>query len=342
MFELALIDNTRKSGLANGGWKYDAYPEIESLEANSTITIADLKGPGVVTCIHITQLWGAIEGPDRRKIAARGVILEMYWDDVETPAVRVPIADFFADGLGGAAKNFSSKFLEKVPHAYNCYIPMPFAKSAKIKLVNENDIPLKCYTFVEYETLPAWNENYGYFHATWSRSLETLHHDNCLHALHIDGEGQFIGRAYSIRTREPLFKGFAFICEANNEIRIDGAERPTIDYLGTEDAFGFSWSFREEFCGPLCGMNKILFDGNNAHLSIYRFLDTNKIRFSKSFDLRINWAYEWTTRTDFQNELKAAIAAGGAKVDYAMTHYWYQRHIGFPHADMQPLADRLK
>lgn len=40
---------------SNGGWKYDAYPELESLDAGRTITVADVEGPGAITHIHCTQ-----------------------------------------------------------------------------------------------------------------------------------------------------------------------------------------------------------------------------------------------------------------------------------------------
>jgi len=342
MFEKAKIDHTRKSKLANGCWRYDAYPELEPLNAHKSVTLADLRGPAVITCFHITQNFFRLKEPNRRAIAARGLILEIYWNGEETPSVRVPLGDFFADGLGGEANHFSSRFVEKVPEAYNCYIPMPFEKSALIKLVNETDINFHCYSFIEYETLPAWDESFGYFHATWNRMNFALGHDTDVPVLHIDGEGQLIGRAYSVITREPFFRGFHFVMEGNNEFRIDGEAMPSINYLGTEDSFGFSWGFNTEYCGPCCGMNKIATSEEENRLSVYRFMDANRIRFDRSLDLRINWCCEWVNVPVFQAKIREITAAGGGLVDYAVTHYWYQKQIGFDHAPMQPYAERIR
>ena len=58
----------RQIGFANSGWKYDAFPELKSLDAHRRITITAREGPGLITCIHITQLWGTIEGPMPRPL----------------------------------------------------------------------------------------------------------------------------------------------------------------------------------------------------------------------------------------------------------------------------------
>ena len=41
---------------AQRGWKYDAYPNLQSLDARTTITVADIKGPAQINTIHMTQM----------------------------------------------------------------------------------------------------------------------------------------------------------------------------------------------------------------------------------------------------------------------------------------------
>jgi hypothetical protein len=53
--EIILIKPDVQSHLANGGWKYDRYKELQSLDAGKRMTIADLKGPGMIRSIHITR-----------------------------------------------------------------------------------------------------------------------------------------------------------------------------------------------------------------------------------------------------------------------------------------------
>jgi len=344
------------TGMTNGGWALDAYPDLERLNAHSKITIADLKGPGVINCIHSTQHFAPDETDVdtdkiehiKRAMAARGIILEIYYNDVEIPAVRVPLADFFGDGCCGRAVYFGNQFIEKAPKSYNCFIPMPFEKSAKVVLINETDYDYNNYSFVEYSKLPEWDDSLGYFHATWERTAFQLNTKTQLPALSITGTGHLLGRSYSICTDEPLFRRFLFVMEANNEFRIDGEEEPRLNYLGTEDSFSFSWGFQKEYNGPYAGMNYINCDTDDdaphTMLSVYRFMENNVIRFQKSLDLNINWTQEnhFFVMKDFVEAMKTVVDNGAGWIDYALTSYWYQKEVGYPHKPMLPLEDRCR
>lgn len=65
--EIVLVKPDVQTHLANGGWKYDRYNEMQSLDAGKRMTIADLKGPGIIRSIHITR-----HPPE--EIASRGVV----------------------------------------------------------------------------------------------------------------------------------------------------------------------------------------------------------------------------------------------------------------------------
>lgn len=112
---------------------------------------------------------------------------------------------FFGDGCGGKAVHFGNRFIEKAPESYNCFIPMPFEKSAKVVLINETDYDFENYSFVEYTQLPEWDNSLGYFHATWERTAFQLNTQTKLPALFISGNGHLLGRSYSICTDEPFF-----------------------------------------------------------------------------------------------------------------------------------------
>ncbi len=341
---IAKIKNKHIFGSCNGGWAYDAYPEIETLDAGKSIRIADIEGPSVITNIHSTQHFisdDKLPEDMRRSMSARGVILEVYYNESSNPAVRVPLGDFFADGCGGKATHFSSLFVEKAPESYNCFVPMPFEKSARVVLRNDTPYNLANYSFVEFERLPSWEESLGYFHATWKRFAFQLHGETDQHFLHIDGTGHLIGRSWSICTDEPIFKGFNFVMEGNNEVRIDGNEKPIADYLGTEDSFGFSWGFQRPFSGLYNGINFVQ-NETPSMLSIYRFHGQNAIRFSKSLDWRIDWSHEFKTDKNFHKELTRLYTEGRLWIDYATTYYWYQENAGYEHEPLIPLEERIK
>ena len=343
-YDIARLDQSRRFGMTNGGWRYDAYPELESLDAGKAISIGEIEGPAVITNIHSTQhimLGGAAWTTSENEIIARGVILEIYFDDVEIPAVRVPLADFCADGCCGLAEEFSNLFVEKAPGAYNIFIPMPFRRSARVVLRNETEFDLMNYSFVEFERLQTWDESFGYFHATWQREAFQLHGSTDHHFFHVDGAGQLIGRSWSVCTDDPFFKEFHFVMEGNNEVRIDGEIRPSVDYLGTEDSFAFSWGFRKTHSGLYNGMNYIKSEVP-CMLSIYRFRDSNAIRFAQSIDWRVNWSYELTKNDEFQKRIESMRKEDRGWVDYATTFYWYQNTVGHHHRDLLNLEERSR
>lgn len=329
--DVAEIKPDIRTGFAHAGWKYDRYSDMPSLDAGKPMILADLKGPGIIRHLHCTR-----HQPEQ--LASRGVVLEIYFDGAEAPAVMCPLADFFGDGCNGESMNFSSKFIECAPWSYNCYFPMPFQKSARVVLRNDTEKDLMDYSFVEWESLPQWNDRLGYFHATYARKSFQLTKDSDETFFEVEGTGHILGRQFSVVTDEPLFGRFNTVMEGNNEIDIDGQVRQ-IDYLGTEDSFTFSWGFQETFAAERVGMTLVEL-GDVNRLSIYRFHDHMPIRFTKSLKWHINWQNEkfFTGNPKWH----AAAADDGCWIDYATVHYWYQTvPAGFKHEPLRPLADRM-
>ncbi|HBO45515.1 MAG TPA: hypothetical protein DD670_16605 [Planctomycetaceae bacterium] len=330
--DLAKIKPDVRTGFGNAGWNLDRYADLEPLHAGKTITLGDMKGPGVIRHIHMTR-----HRP--KELFARGIVLEIWFDDADEPAVRCPVADFFGDGCNGNSMYFTSNLIECAPWSYNCYIPMPFAKRARVLFRNDTDRDAKCYAYVEWESLPEWDESLGYFHATYNRKCFQLTKETDEPFFEVKGKGHVLGRQFSVVTDEPLFKGYMYVMEGNNEINIDGRERQ-IDYLGTEDSFTFSWGFQNTFAGLRAGM-PLVETGPLNQLSIYRFHDHMPIRFNKSLEWRINWSKErlFTRKPEWSE----AVERDGCWVDYATVYYWYQNQPGgFKHQPLDPPAERQK
>jgi hypothetical protein len=159
------------------------------------------------------------------------------------------------------------------------------------------------------------------------------------------GPGHLLGRQFSVTTDEPLFRGFSYVMEGNNEVEVDGRER-ALDYLGTEDSFTFSWGFRKTYAGRYAGMPLVEpgEGGRPASLSIFRFHDHMPIRFRRSLSWRINWGQERHMHgsKDFQEGIgRASSDPERCWVDYASVFYWYQGEPGgFSHAPLDPPAER--
>src|SRR5579875_3177317 len=108
------------------GWKISP---CLTLAPNSTTTLAEMTGPGVIQHIWITvdQKWW------------RRLILRVYWDDEESPSIEVPLGDFFCNGWCEAA-NVNSEPISVNPRGgFNSYWPMPFRRSARITVENLTD-----------------------------------------------------------------------------------------------------------------------------------------------------------------------------------------------------------
>jgi hypothetical protein len=329
--ELATLRPESKAGFANAGWASDRYPNLPRLDAKKSMLMADLEGPGVIRAIHSTK-------HAKRELAARGVVLLIYFDNAREPAVQCPLADFFGHGCNGESRDFSTNFIECAPDSYNCYIPMPFRKRAKIFLRNDTDTNFSNYSFVEWEKLPQWKKEYGFFHATYNRKCFQLGANTRETFFELSGSGQLIGRQMSIITEEPHFKHFNHVMEGNNEVDIDGQQR-AIDYLGSEDSFTFSWGYQRLFNGLRAGITLKQNEGP-AKLSVYRFHDHQPIRFNKS----LRWTIDWTTEGGLKRkDVNQAGADGGAWVDYATVFYWYQDEPGgYQHKELESVADRQK
>ncbi|MBN2580995.1 MAG: DUF2961 domain-containing protein [Pirellulales bacterium] len=334
--EIAVIRPEVRTGFSNAGWNLDRYSDLPALKARKTMEVADLKGPGIIRHIHLTR-------HHPTEPAARGVVLEIWFDDAKEPAVVCPLADFFGHGCNGRGMDFSTPFIECAPWSYNCYFPMPFKSKARVLLRNDTDVKLLNYTYVEWESLPEWDDRLGYFHAAFNRKNFQLTKKTDETFFEVEGEGHLLGRQYSVVTDEPFFKNFMIVMEGNNEVDIDGRPRQ-VDYLGTEDSFTFSWGFQKTFIGLRAGMTLVKPE-TPSMLSIYRFHDHQPIRFAKSLRWKINWSHENHVfkNKELQPLWDDAAAKGGCRVDYATVYYWYQSVPGgYRHAPLPPVAERAR
>ena len=102
------------------GWKIS--PMI-TVEANSTAVLADVCGEGAIKHIWIS---------DTAK-AGRALILRIYFDGQENPAVCAPLSDFFCGANDKEYHQISALPICFNPRkGLNCYFEMPYFKSFRI------------------------------------------------------------------------------------------------------------------------------------------------------------------------------------------------------------------
>jgi hypothetical protein len=276
----------------------------------------------------------------------RGLVLRMYWDGSGIPSVEVPLGDFFGVS-NGLVRNLKSLTFITNPSqlsqhplswGFNCYLPMPFARDARIEIENQGPCPARIWYHIDYEiykddsTLPA---NSGRLHAQWNISSvkkspmprsgnSNLSGKDNYTILEVKGNGQFVGYFLTVINHERQWWG-----EGDDMVFIDGEEfPPSIHGTGTEEIFGGGACPDIEYTGPYTGFHCIEnrqgfpWSGTNG---MYRFYLVDPIRFKKSIRVSIEQG---------DNNDKAGIN------DYCSTAFWYQLEVNQYRQPLPPLEKR--
>lgn len=218
-------------GQENNGAK--GRPSV-SIEAGESFDLIDTKGMGIISRIWITI-------SDRSPEMLRSLKLEMFWDDESKPAVSVPLGDFFSVGLGRTTSFENELFANPEGRSFNCFIPMPFKKAARISVTNESEKRLHAMFFdVDYQLIDAWQEDYLYFHAYWSRDTATTLAKDFKLLPKVSAKGRFLGVNVGINPN-PLYEN-TWWGEGEVKIYFDGdTDLPSLVGTGTEDYIGTAW-----------------------------------------------------------------------------------------------------
>lgn len=304
------------------GWKIS--PSID-LRGASTVTLADIEGPGALTHVWMTV----------HPHAWRRLVLRAFWDDEETPSVEVPLGDFFCNGWCERANVNSLPIAVNPAGGFNSYWEMPFRRRARVTLENigPDEIP-GFYYQIDY-TLTEVPADYAYFHAQWRRNNPLPYGE--VHTLldGVMGQGHYVGTYLAWGTNNNRWWG-----EGEMKFYLDGdGEFPTICGTGTEDYFGGAWCFTQPagayapYSTAFLGLPQVI-PGTGHYQSqqrfgMYRWHIPDTIRFAR--DLRVTiQALGWRAPQGGQARYLPL------RDDIASTVYWYQSE---PHASFPPLPD---
>jgi hypothetical protein len=90
--------------------------------------LLDIKKQGI-----IQRIWLTINQSPK---LLRSLRLQMFWDGKSKAAVDVPLGDFFVSNLGRTTAFQSSFFSSPERPCFNCFIPMPFQRGARVNISN--------------------------------------------------------------------------------------------------------------------------------------------------------------------------------------------------------------
>jgi hypothetical protein len=333
LFDLARVKHDvhskRISSFDRSGGNNDRFEHIPDGERRA---LFEVTGAGI-----INHMWITI-APPPPAVSRNDIILRMYWDGQEAPAVESPIGPFFGQGWD-ESYDFASLPLAAGPRdgrGLVSYFVMPFADGARIEIENDTGRDIDAfYYYVDYVELDELPDDMGRFHAWYNHELtealpegenewsllgpqgnNTTGAGNYLIA-DIAGSGHFVGVNYYVHSPSPMWYG-----EGDDMIFIDGEPwPPSLHGTGTEDYFNTSWSPNTLFSHPFYGYGRVNGDvGWLGRTHVYRFHVTDPIYFDASLRFTIEHGHN--------NNLT---------LDMATVAYWYQTG---PHKPYPTLPDR--
>ena len=263
-------------GRENRGAKGHAF---DTIPVGASHVLADIEGAGI-----IDRIWMTIE--DRSPDALRGLMLEMFWDGAETPAVSVPLGDFFLHGAGVMVPMETELFTSPEGRSFVSYVPMPFRKGARIVVTNESAKQVNLIFYdVNFRTLRKPPKDALYFHAWWSRDRATTLGRDFRILPRIEGKGRFLGASVTVLTN-PVYEG-TWWGEGEVKIALDEDAPGTATLVGTgaEDYIGTAWgqgAYAHRFQGaPVATWD----DG--GRWTFYRFHIPDPIFFARDIEVSL-------------------------------------------------------
>ena len=247
-----------KGGMENRGAKGHA---MDVIPAGRAKTLLDVRGSGVVRRIWITV-------SDRSPKMLRALKIEAFWDGAGKPSVSAPFGDFFGVGLGRRVQFENEFFSDPEGRSFNCILPMPFQKSARITVTNESDrdLPMIFYD-VDYTLSEKADRSALYFHCYWNRENPTTLERDFEVLPKVSGKGRFLGMNAGVKAN-PVYRG-SWWGEGEVKVFLDGDSGfPTLCGTGTEDYIGSAWG-QGKFANRYQGCP--VADEQKAEWAFYRF-----------------------------------------------------------------------
>jgi len=259
-------------GKLNKGAKGAPFANVDP---GKSIDLMDFEACGI---IH--RIWMTVDNINEKSL--RAIKLDFYWDRCKTPAVSVPLGDFFGS-LGGEIPTFENAlFSSPEGRSFNCSIPMPFRTHAKVVLTNESDISHRIFYDINFSSMKSIDKNALYFHAHWRRENPTKMGEDFEILPLVAGRGRFLGSHITVLNvaGNPDWWG-----EGEVKAYLDGdKDFPSLIGSGTEDYIGTGWG-QKFYANQNQGC--LISDEENGRQGFYRYHIPDPVFFHKDFRITI-------------------------------------------------------
>ncbi len=248
------------------------YHTRKSLYPHENDLIWTTWEPGTVTEIEMTV--GSFSDD-----ILRNLWLAVFWDGEDDPSVLTPLGALCGSVLN-ADGDFGGPAVGQKDGRLWIRFPMPFGERAEFRLINGTDTKIDLAYWITY--VPGAPSLKRYFHARYNEGLTMPGKPYTV--AEVSGRGHYVGCAIATEGGASHFN-----LAGGEEIRIDGAMKPTIAGTTTGAYFNSAWDFAgEPFTRPSHGLSA---SGNLPgayHASAYRVHYADAISFDEKFAFTLN------------------------------------------------------
>jgi len=205
-----------------------------TLKAGQQVQLCDIKGPGTIRHIWMTTA--------NNPANLRSLVIHAWWDGQEHPSIKCPIGDFMGFAHGKVMPYYSAVHSLGRNAGMNIWLPMPFAKRAKITLTNEGKENVPLFYQIDYTIDDDHPRDVGRLHVLFRRENPTAMKQDFVLLPQRKNKGRYIGALIGIRNVHPG----QWWGEGEIKIYMDGdKEWPTICGTGSEDYVCLSYGMQQ-------------------------------------------------------------------------------------------------
>jgi hypothetical protein len=247
-----------------------------ALDAGESREIASIAGPSF---IHTLEFFNRMPWSQYHD----SLYLQIYWDENLRPQIDLPLNDFF--GFGNSPTKVNAFQQRCSNDQVLSYMPMPFTRSASVRLLNKSSRKLSIGGRLLWSVLDTAGKRYGVLATDFRRETPTKFEVDHKITEHL-GRGRYIGCHTAVSNYD-----FHYFLEGDYQFHVDDR---SWRYTGTEDYFNGAWYFEDSiFSLPFAGCT--IFPS-----TFYRFHYLDAVDFTKSFGLSAEHGNLNGIRTDYR------------------------------------------
>ena len=287
-----------------------------TLNAGKDVELCDIEGPGMIRHIWMTT--------SNNPLNLRSLVIRAWWDGQKHPSIECPIGDFMGFAHGRVLPYFSAVHSLGKNAGMNIWLPMPFAKRARITLTNEGKENVPLFYQVDYTVKDAHPSDVGRLHVLFQRENPTTERQDFELLPQRTGKGRYVGALIGIRN---LHTG-QWWGEGEIKIYLDGDKKfATIVGTGSEDYVGLSYGMQQTpYLYNGCNLNE------NNFVSMYRWHLPDPIYWQKEARITIQqiaWKNglaetqdDWSTATFWYEPVPSAALPAMPGVEARTADIW--------------------